>query len=312
MRYSDLTIMVSSSNLQTACDILDMLDFGGMYIEDYSDLTECELVKQVGLVDEQLLSRDTQTSKIHVYLAESSDIEECLLYISDRFADAGIDYEYAVNNVDEQDYSECWKKYYKPFRVGRNLVVVPEWEQYDSEPGDIVLCINPGMAFGTGTHETTNMCLRFLQQYVAEGSSVLDVGCGSGILSIAALLYGAADVTAVDIDPNAVRISEENAGLNSFDGRLTAVSGNILDRGSEANKAVQGRRFDIIVSNIVADVIISLCPHIYGLLSSDGVYIMSGIISARLADVKAALCDSGFKILQTAEQKDWICICAGK
>lgn len=312
MTYRELIITVDTKDLQTASDIMDMLGLGGLYIEDYTDLMEDETVKQVGLVDEELLNKDKTKALIHLYIDEHNSIEDCLAFISERFTFNNIAYTYEQKSVDEEDYANSWKKYYKPVHIGEKIVVVPQWEEYEKKENETVLIMNPGMAFGTGTHETTYMCAEALQETVEKDDEILDVGCGSGILSVTALLCGAKHADATDIDMNAVKVAQENAKMNKVDKKLNAFKGDVTDKNGDAAKLIKDKKYDIVVANIVADVIIKLTPCVNDYLIDDGCYIMSGIIAERLHDVTVALKENNFVIKEIREKKGWNCIIAGK
>ena len=312
MKYRDITVTIPSKDLETASSIADMLDFGGMYVEDYSDLMENEVVRSVGLVDEELLNRDRSTAKLHIYIDEEMDAEECIQYLSEQLSASGIVPTITVSFIDEEDYTTCWKKYYKPTKIGERIVVVPEWESYSVQDGEIPLYLNPGMAFGTGTHETTSMCLEVLQRLVRPEDTVLDIGCGSGILSIGSLLLGASEVLGCDVDEGAVKVSRENAALNRFDGHYEAALGNILDDGGEIALRLKGKRYDIVVANIVADVILMLAGKIGTYLKPNGFFLTSGIIHPRADEVRRALEENGFTVTEMREKKEWVCFVARK
>ena len=205
----------------------------------------------------------------------------------------------------EEDWETAWQKYYHPIEVSDRLAVVPEWEKYDAPEGKIVLRMNPGMAFGSGSHDTTQLCLKFLDGLNLSGLDVLDMGCGSGILSIAALLLGAKSVAAADIDQLAVKIAHENAALNGCDdGRLTIRCGNVLDDPALADE-IGEKSYDVIVANIVADVIKAMAPLFARYLKEDGTLVVSGIISERAEEVTSHLEQHGFAVVELREENDW-------
>lgn len=305
MTYSELKLVIPSADGETACAIAAMLDIGGIYLEDYSDMLDCEIVKNVGIIDEELLKKDTSTAVLHIYLPDHINPAEAAEYLRERFTLSGIDYKCEIGSVDESDYAEAWKQYYKPLHIGEKIVVVPEWEEYAKKDGELILTLDPGMAFGTGSHETTSLCVETLQKVVNPADNVLDIGCGSGILSIASLILGAQSVDAFDIDPNAVKVTKENAGLNVFSGTLNARTANILN-----DKApIENKKYNVIVANIVADIIIRLCDFIGEHLDDNGVFITSGIITERRADVIAAFEKNGFTVVDEHEKRGWLCFC---
>ena len=205
-----------------------------------------------------------------------------------------------VSGVKDEDWSENWKKYYKPFRIGARLVVRPTWEAYEPAPGDLVIELDPGMAFGTGTHETTNMCMQLLEKHLKSGMRVMDVGTGSGILAIAAALLGAEQVLAIDIDPAAVKVARENAALNHVEGRVRAVEGDLCK--SEAMPC------DLAVANIVADAIRMLAAPLTRHLEKGGLLICSGIIREREQDVLDAALAAGYAVADRLEKGEWVAL----
>jgi len=308
MKYYELLIKIKSEDGEKASAIAAMLDIGGLYLEDYSDMMDCDLVKQIGLIDEELLAKDTTKATLHVYLPDNTSLDEASAYLEERFTSENISFELSYALIDEEEYANSWKKYYKPLKIGDKIVVCPVWENYDLKDGEIVLKIDPGMAFGTGTHETTSLCIEYLQKVVKTEDKILDVGCGSGILSITSLLCGASEALALDIDPNAVRVSYENAELNNFSGKFEAVCDNILDPKSAIRTKLSGKKYNVIVANIVADIIIRLSDFIYDYLEEDGLFIVSGIITERENDVLNALNKNSFKVIDRSEKKGWVCI----
>ena len=178
MHYREIILSISSKDVQTVTDVASVLNFGGLYIEDYTDLMENEIVQQVGLVDEALLQKDPTKAVVHIYIDENSDLEACRAFLEERLSSEKVTYQIEQKTIDEEDYANSWKQYYKPLPIGDRIVVIPEWETYDNKEGRIPLILNPGMAFGSGSHETTSLCIETLQQYVQPGMQVLDVGCG--------------------------------------------------------------------------------------------------------------------------------------
>ena len=308
MTYSEIVFTVDSKNKEIASDIVGMLNCGGIYIEDYTDLEDDPTVKQVGIVDEALLEKDKTKVLLHVYADEHTSVEDCIAFVSDRFSSENITYEVEIKHVDEEDYANSWKQYYKPIKIGNRIVIVPEWEPYEKADGEITVTLNPGMAFGTGTHETTSMCIEALQDIVFEGDEVLDIGCGSGILSVTALLCGANRADATDIDRNAVNVAYENAELNGVKDRLHATEDNILSAESPIRTA--GKKYNVVIANIVADVIIEICGFVKTLIKPYGCFVASGIISERLDDVVKAMNDNGLCVAAIHEKRGWNCIIA--
>ena len=308
MTYSEIVFTVDSKDKEIASDIVGMLNCGGIYIEDYTDLEDDPTVKQVGRVDEALLEKDKTKVLLHVYADEHTSVENCLAFVSDRFSSENITYEVEIKHVDEEDYANSWKQYYKPIKIGNRVVIVPEWEPYEKADGEITVTLNPGMAFGTGTHETTSMCIEALQDIVFEGDEVLDIGCGSGILSVTALLCGANRADATDIDRNAVNVAYENAELNGVKDRLHATEDNILSAESPIRTA--GKKYNVVIANIVADVIIEICGFVKTLIKPYGCFVASGIISERLDDVVKAMNDNGLCVAAIHEKRGWNCIIA--
>ncbi len=205
-----------------------------------------------------------------------------------------------TNQVDEQDWAECWKKFYKPFRAGRTLVVKPTWEPFDAHPGDKIIQMDPGMAFGTGTHETTGLCLSLLEEYIKPGMRVMDVGTGSGILAIGAALLDASYVLAIDIDPVAVKVARENVTQNRLENIIRVMEGDLVKDVQEA--------FDLCVANILADVICFLSVPLKAKICPGGTFICSGIIRDREQDVLDALGATGYTVLEKQYRGEWVAI----
>ena len=299
MDWTDISAEVGIKDIDEAAAIANMTVPYGIYIEDYSQLEdEVMEIARIDLIDEDLLKKDRDVAKIHIYIPAEDNIGEAVSFLRERLTAAGIRHTIDLTGVREDDWRNNWRQYFKPTPVGERLLINPSWYTDTDPEGRAVLNIDPGMAFGTGKHETTRLCLETLERYVRGGESVLDVGCGSGILGIAAVLLGAASAYGVDIDETAVRTANENAVVNHVDSRFIAEAGDLVGR-------VQGK-FDIIVANIVADAIIALSASIKAFMKPDSVYIVSGIIDSRADDVKNAVGDS-FEVVQEITMGGWYC-----
>ncbi len=239
--------------------------------------------------------------RIKAYLAQEGDYRAQLESIRRRItAIAGEAVRFELGEVENEDWAVTWREHYKPFRVGRRLLVKPTWEQVQAAPGDLVIELDPGMAFGCGTHPTTAACMEFLEKYLRPGMRVYDVGTGSGILSIAAALLGAGRVYAVDEDPMAVRVAGENIVQNGLADRIEVGLGDLLDR--------LDKPADLIVANIVAEVIIRLLPAARTRLVPGGILIVGGISSPKKDEVLQAMAAEGFKLIDSTEVKDWVAL----
>lgn len=269
----------------------------GLMTEDYSDLDELLSGVYGELVDESLLTADRSHSAVSVFVSASASPAESELFIRERLADAGIDFKLTHTSVSEEDWADSWKQYYKPLRCGKRIMIVPVWEQYEPSPDDIVVLMDPGMAFGTGTHETTRLCAALLEEYTRPDDRMIDVGCGSGILAICASKLGASECLACDIDPDAVRVARENTELNQ--------TPNVHCEVSDLVSEVKPELFDIAAVNIVADVIIRLAPDIGRYLTDDAVLIVSGIICERAEETLAALKSAGFTLVSERRENGW-------
>lgn len=299
MDWTEIIIEVGSSDIDEAAAIANMTVPYGIYIEDYSGLEdEVMEIAHVDLIDEDLLKKDRETAKIHIYIDPEDNIEEAVQFLRERLTAAEIGFRLDTTAVKEDDWLNNWRKFFKPTPVGEKLLINPSWYEDTDPDGRAVLNIDPGLAFGTGKHETTRLCLETLERYIRGGESVLDVGCGSGILGIASVLLGAGSAFGVDIDEVAVRTANENAAVNHVDGQFTAIAGDLVDK-------VQGK-YDIIVANIVADAIIALSASVKAFLKPDGVYIVSGIIDTRAEDVRKAV-EGSFVIAEEITMGGWYC-----
>lgn len=304
MDWTEISITVDAKDVDRAGDIAQMVVPYGIYVEDYSHLEEeAWEIAHIDLIDEELLQKDRTKGVVHVYISPEENPAEAVSFLRERYQAEGIAHSIETASCAEEDWINNWKKYFKPIPVGKRLLIRPTWESLDSGIAEnrVVLDLDPGLAFGTGTHETTRLCMELLEDYVRPGETVLDVGCGSGILSVAALLLGAGSAVGVDIDELAVKTARENAALNHVEDRFTALCGDLTDK-------VAGT-FDIVVANIVADVIIRLTKDVERFLKPGAVYLMSGIIDTREDEVLAAIRDR-FELLARREEKGWIALAA--
>ncbi|MBQ4128191.1 MAG: 50S ribosomal protein L11 methyltransferase [Ruminococcus sp.] len=302
MEWTQITINIKPQDVDIAGDIANMTVPYGIYIEDYTDLEQgVEEIAHINLIDEDLLKKDRNIAKIHIYIDPEESPQEAIAFLKERYDAQGIEYKIEEEKCEEDDWLNNWRKYFKPTKVGEKLLICPSWYELEDTDGRVVLDIDPGLAFGTGKHETTRLCLSTLEKYVTDDATVLDVGCGSGILGIAALLLGAKSAFGVDIDPLAVRTAKENAKVNKVDDKFEVVCGDLTEK-------VQGK-YNIIVANIVADAIIFLSKGVREFMDEDTVYIMSGIIDSRLSDVEQALKDD-FIIIDEIFDNGWYCVIA--
>ena len=295
MEWTDIRLTVAQKDAEAAEAAATMIAEGGIYIEDYSDIEQ-----QVAEIELPAKPRDVVV--IPIDLEPGAQPAEPLAAVAARLEAAGIPYTVETAGVEQEDWQNAWRKYYHPMDIGRRLAVVPSWQDYPT--GRIALRLDPGLAFGTGGHETTSLCLEALDELVAGGERVLDIGTGSGILAIAALKLGAAAAEGVDIDPVAVRTACENAALNGVADRFTGLEGDLSDKASG--------RYDIITANIVANAIIALAPAVPGLLAAGGRFIASGIIDTRADEVAAALAAAGLGPIARRDKRGWVCfVCGG-
>lgn len=296
--WTEITISIPAQEVERAGNIANMVVPYGIYIEDYSHLEEEAMeIAHIDLIDEELLQKDRTKALIHVYISPEENPAEAVSFLKERYVSEGIDHVIACASCAQEDWINNWKKYFKPIPVGEKLLIRPLWEDAVEAKGRLVLDLEPGLAFGTGTHETTRLCLELIEKYMRPGTDMLDMGCGSGILSVAALLLGASSAVGVDIDPLAVKTAVENAETNKVANRFTGICGNLAEK-------VSGK-FHLIAANIVADVVILLSRDAPRFMYPDTVYLVSGIIDTREQDVLEAL-GSTFDVLERREEKGWV------
>ena len=252
-------------------------------------------------VDDELLEKMRGVARVKFYVTDDADGHAQLA----RYTQ-GLDCEYSQTALGENDWAYSWQKYYKPLTIGERLYVVPQWEKDQPVPaGKTAVYLDPGLTFGTGSHASTQLCLEGVEEHTAPGCSVLDLGCGSGILSIAALVLGAGYAAAVDIDPKAVGVAYENAALNGIGKDIYHVCAGDVIGDEELAGRLAARRYDLVLANIVADVIIPLSARVPQLMAPDGVFLCSGIIDSRADEVAAALAVHGLTVTKKREKNGW-------
>lgn len=314
MKWYEITVFTTDAGAEPVCGALTSAGLSGFSIEESREQAAAFLNDSAlywDFADMDKIGTDTPCVKSYLAVVPENKplldaAEEAIkrLKTLDLGFDAG-SLEMSITVRDEEDWANNWKKYYKPLEIGSRLLVLPSWEEKPENAGDrTVLKLDPGMAFGSGTHHTTRMCLEFLEKTVAPGQDVLDLGCGSGILSIASLLLGAKDAVAVDIDPIADRIARENAEMNGLGTEHYRIEiGDVLTD-ERLKKAIAGK-YDVIVANIVADVIIRLAPIAVGYAKKGTPFIVSGIIDERLDEVLEAIRAAGFTVEETHSSEGW-------
>ena len=294
--WTQIRVTVKLPKLDELTAIMSMVS-NNLQIEDYSDI---DLKTCYGdLIDESILNADKTIASVSVYLPAERSVPECIAFLKERFAEVGLDdAKIETVGVNEEDWANAWKAYYKPIKIGSKLVIVPAWEKYNAAEGELIVRMDPGMAFGTGTHETTRLVIRMLEDYTKPGCRMLDVGTGSGILAICASKLGAAECKAYDIDPMAVRVANENIK----DSGLTNITCEVSDLLKQADRS---KPYDLICANIVADIIIRMTPDVSPFMHENTVLLASGIISERAQDVIDCFEKHGYKIVEKLEDNGW-------
>ena len=293
--WTQIKIDCDIIDLDTVCAIAGMVD-NGLMIEDYSDVREGVNAIYGELLGEEILEKDPDKAAVSVFLPETRSVPEAVAFLRDRLRIAEINATVETVGVKESDWANNWKKYYKPVHIGNRIVVVPAWEEYTSAENEIIVSMDPGMAFGTGTHETTRLCATFVEKYLKAGTRVLDVGTGSGILAIIAAKLGATDIDAFDIDANAVGAAQRNCNDNGVGFIKCGVSDLIAEAKGE---------YDFVCANIVADIIIRMAPDVGAHMKNGGLLVVSGIIERQAEDAKAALIAGGLTLIDSLEENDW-------
>lgn len=306
MDWHEITILTTTEASEAIGDMLIEIGAKGIAIEDPQDiLNEINKSTSLDYADENFMNNLGTDVKIKVYFSENESKEELkhlldekLNHIS-KFLDIGKG-EILFNKINQEDWASAWKKHFKPFKLAGNIVIKPTWESYDKLENEIIIEIDPGMAFGTGTHETTKLCSEFLVKYIKENDDIIDVGTGSGILSIVASKLGGKSITSIDIDKDAVKVAKENIELNKLSSKIEIYASEL--------KEVKIVRQDIIVANIIADVIIDIVDDIKKRMKDNGIVICSGIILERENDVTNQYVNNGFKLIDKLILGEWVAL----
>lgn len=319
MEWIEVFVATSQMGLEPVEGVLYQCGLNGLMIHDEADFAEfLENPNREWdyVADELVEEKQEQTTGITFFLRDNlygreqlSQIKSALQSVkeTEKELDLG-SLEVTMKNVAEEDWANNWKKYFKPFPVGDKIMIKPSWEELPAQTDKIILKIDPGHIFGTGTHETTQLCMELIEKYVKKDDMVLDIGCGSGILSIASLLLDAKEADAVDIDPNAIQIAYENSDRNDIDrSRYHVKADNILED-TELQVSYSGKKYDLVAANIVADVIIALTKQVPDYIRDGGIFLCSGIITERKEDVLEALKAAGFAVLDIKEKTSWVAI----
>ena len=327
MNWIKIKVATIKKGIDFVSDVFEQCGISSLEIEDNEEFLEIleQTRPQWDFVEESLYEEKSKACSVSAYVADNSSGRETLELIQNKinefknppcasrfppFNKGGEIGDIFVATVNEEDWAESWKKYFKPIPVGKNILICPVWEDVPEEyKSRVVFKIDPGMSFGTGTHETTRLCVAALEKYVTHDSPVvLDLGCGSGILSIISMILGAKAAIAVDIDENCVRIAEENARTNNIKiANYKVYAGNLLTDKKLRDK-ISEQKYDLILMNIIPDVIIPLLPFVKDLLADNGVAVLSGIIGKYLGDIETAVKTCGFQIIENTSENDWQCV----
>ena len=311
MKWIELIVHTTSEGSEFVSDSLMDRGASGTMIEDRADIPDPAKPHGIWeIIDPKLLDAMPEDELVHAWFEPGDSFGDWLRDYTEFLSLARSEHpEYGTletdtRTVSDESWTEVWKKYYKPFYAANHLVVKPSWEEFTPRPGDRIIELDPGMAFGSGTHETTGMCISLLEEAIRGGEHIIDVGTGSGILAIAAALLGAGSVLAVDIDPDAVRVARENVEKNHVENIVEVREGNLLDHVEET--------CDICVANIISDVIISFAAPLIRHIRPDGLFICSGIVKERADEVRSALEAAGFKILKAETRGEWAAFVSGR
>ena len=317
MEWTEVNIYTTTEGIELVCSKLGDIGIKGFSIRDAEDFKEF-LENKYGrwdYIDDDLMGLSECETCITIYLPSNEQGAEELLAVKSMLKDmktADTDGIYGrlaieLDSIREEDWANNWKQYFKPFTVGEKLAIKPSWEEYSNTDGRVILEIDPASSFGTGAHHTTRLCLELVEKYLKKGDKVLDMGCGSGILSIAAMLLGADHAIAVDIEQNAAETALENAGKNNIPSdRYKTYFGDIITDAKLADEIDD--KYDMITANIVADVLIAMKEHFRRYLCEGGILIVSGIIEERMDEVISALVSAGFSNPEPQVREGWAAV----
>ena len=313
MDWIELTVLTTTQGSDIVSAQLIEAGSAGTAIEDRNDIQLNQRPEgRWDILDESIALKMSEDVKVTGYYPADERAADAVADVRARLEalkgmDLGLDFgklEILSARVDEEDWAEYWKAAFKPFKIGERLAIRPSWTQYDAQPGDLVIELDPGMAFGTGTHETTALCASWLEELVKPGVKAMDLGAGTGILAIAAALLGAKDVLATDIDPLAVRVARENARINHVENVVRAKEADVL-------KGI-GETADLVIANIITDVILLIAPAVFRHVAAGGDFLCSGISSNRGDEIEKALRDAGFEAIRRRERGEWAAFAAKK
>lgn len=307
MDWTEIEVVVKNKYENNIVGILYLFDIDGINISDSRDYEEFAKEKPYWVVldEEDFVKSEFITAK--TYLKNDDELEENLKLLNERISEFEKEYNEKVilkidSKIKTEDWANEWKKYYRPTKVGKNFIIKPTWEEYDLSENEVMIELDPGMAFGTGTHETTALCLEALEKLELKDKLVFDIGSGSGILSVGALKLGAKKVEAVDIDILGVEATLDNAKLNKVEDRIIVHHGDLCEK--------LNSKADVIVANILAHILVKLLVDISKFIKDDGIFVGSGIIDSKYKEVEDALIESNFEILEVNKNKDWVCVIA--
>lgn len=321
MRWFEVTVHTTEEAVEMISNFIHELGAGGVSIEESGTLNKPRDTSLGQWYELPLNDIPEGRAVIKGYFAEGTDMDEVMNVLKSRVAELS-DYDidtgnpvYECNEVDDEDWANNWKQYFKPIRIGERLTIKPTWEPYEPDSDELIIELDPGMAFGTGTHATTSLCLKTLEKYVAEGDDVIDVGTGSGVLAIAAAKLGARQVLAVDLDPVAVSSATENTRLNGLEDRIQVMQSDLLGvmKASESGDGINVNvPVKIVVANILAEIILLFLQDVHDVLQTGGLYVISGIITAKEQAIDEALTALNFEILEKSYDGEWVVFVARK
>lgn len=328
MRWHEVTVYTTEEAIEMISNFIHELGAGGVAIEESGTLNK-ERDTSLGQWYEKPLNNIPEgRAEIKGYFSEGADMESIMEQLKASVAqltefdiDTG-NPTFELKEVDDEDWANNWKQYFKPIRITDRMTIKPTWEEYTPEPDELIIELDPGMAFGTGTHATTSLCLKTLEKVIQPGDDVIDVGTGSGVLAIAAAKLGAKHVLALDLDPVAVSSATENTRLNGLESKITVKLSDLLgvlreSASAEANSSIAAALgvklpVQVVVANILAEIILLFVKDVYDVLAPGGTYVVSGIIKSKQDDVEQGLANVGFTVTERHEDQDWVVIIARK